>query len=112
MREDFENEEKKAGAFLQGLNDEERQLLNDDQVNQPFESKVRHLIDEETEQEDEDKLNQVEAYLEQYKQQTEKEESESQSKTEDPLAGVAIIEEIMADQTKFSAYVSTIMEEE
>lgn len=52
------------------------------------------------------------ADLEQYKQMTEKEESESQSRTYEPLANVAIIEEIMADQTKFSAYVSTIMEEE
>lgn len=52
------------------------------------------------------------ADLEQYKQMTEKEESESQSRTHEPLANVAIIEEIMADQTKFSAYVSTIMEEE
>lgn len=57
MREDFENEEKKAGAFMSGLQEDERHLLNDNQVTQPFESKVRHLLDEETEQEDEDKLN-------------------------------------------------------
>ena len=57
MREDFENEEKRAGDFMSGLQEDERHLLNDNQVTQPFESKVRHLLDEETEQEDEDKLN-------------------------------------------------------
>jgi len=38
------------------LDDEQRQLLKGSDIHRPFESKVRHLLDEETEQEDEDRL--------------------------------------------------------
>lgn len=57
MQEQFEKQEDDDKAFMAGLDDEQRQLLKDNQIEQPFESKVRHLMDEETEQEDEDRLN-------------------------------------------------------
>ena len=44
---------------MDGLEPEQRELLKDHSVTQPFESKIRHMLDEETEQEDEDKLAQV-----------------------------------------------------
>ena len=67
MKEQFEKQEDTDKAFLDGLDDEQRMLLKNNQVEQPFESKIRHLVDEETEQEDEDRLAQVLADLEEFK---------------------------------------------
>ena len=56
MRDQFEKEENETDAFVDGLNEDARKLLKGDVVTQPFESKVRHLLDEETELEDDDRL--------------------------------------------------------
>lgn len=80
---------------------------------------MRHLIDEETEQEDEDRLNQVMADLEEFnKQKAEQEQSTASNaalpsaEQANPLRNVEIIEEIMADQTLFEAQVDEFLEEE
>jgi len=56
---------------MDGLEPEQRELLKDHSVTQPFESKIRHLLDEETEQEDEDKLAQVMRDLAEFNQKNE-----------------------------------------
>ena len=120
MRSEFEKEEEETDKFEDGLDDQSRKLLKGDNGMRLFESKVRHLIDEETEQEDEDRLAQVEKDLEEFQKNAAKDDAEEnkdaneakESAREEMWKEVGIIEEIMADQTKFSAYVSTVLEEE
>ena len=66
MKEQFDKEEGQEDAFLAGLDDETKQMIKANAQAAPIESKVRHLIDEETEQEDEDRLQAIMADLEEF----------------------------------------------
>lgn len=68
MKEEFEKQETNNDEWLAGLDEEKRALLIGSDIEQPFESKVRHLLDEETEREDEDLLQRVMADMEEFKQ--------------------------------------------
>lgn len=63
---------------MAGLDEEQRRLLKGDDYHRPFESKVRHLLDEETEQEDQDRIQQIMADLEEYKQLDERTKTEAE----------------------------------
>ena len=49
MKEQFDRQEEKNETFINGLDPETKELLKDNVVTQPFESKIRHMLDEETE---------------------------------------------------------------
>ena len=66
MKEQFDNEEGQDDAFLAGLDEETKQMIKANAQAPQIESRVRHLIDEETEQEDEDRLQQIMADLEEF----------------------------------------------
>ena len=66
MKEQFDKEDGEEDAFLAGLDDETKQMLKANATAPPIESKVRHLIDEETEAEDEDRLQKIMADLEEF----------------------------------------------
>ena len=76
------------------------------------------MMDEETEQEEEDRLNQVMADLAEFNHQSEQdnaaaaEEESKNGEAYNPLKNVAIIEEIMQDQTKYNDYVNSMFLEE
>ena len=56
MREQFEKDELANEAHMNGLDEETKEMLRNSAITQPFESKVRHLLDEETEAEDAEKI--------------------------------------------------------
>ena len=76
------------------------------------------MMDEETEQEEEDRLNKVMADLAEFNHQSEQdnaaaaEEESKNGEAYNPLKNVAIIEEIMQDQTKYNDYVNSLFLEE
>lgn len=76
------------------------------------------MLDEETEQEEEDRLNKIMADLAEFNQKSEQEnaaaaeEENKNGEALDPLKNVAIIEEIMQDQTKYNDYVNSMFLEE
>ena len=76
------------------------------------------MLDEETEQEEEDRLNQVMADLAEFNLRAEHDNAAAEESKEgevvpyDPLKNVAIIEEIMQDQTKYNDYVNSMFLEE
>ena len=76
------------------------------------------MMDEETEQEEEDRLNKVMADLAEFNHQSEQdnaaaaEEESKNGEAYNPLKNVAIIEEIMQDQTKYNDYVNSMFLEE
>ena len=49
MREQYEKEEAEGDILLAGLDEETKRLMKENVSGEPIESRVRHLIDEETE---------------------------------------------------------------
>jgi len=95
IRDQFEREETETEAWLDGLDETQRMLLKNSALHMPFESKVRHLLDEETEQEDEDRISKVMADLEEFKQMTERAKAEDESRDargQNTMARVDLIE--------------------
>ena len=107
MREQFEKDELANEAHMNGLDEETKEMLRNSAITQPFESKVRHLLDEETEAEDAEKIEQIMADMEEFKQNAIKEDAAIAEKGVgyDPMQNVKIIEEIMVEQDKFSLQV-------
>lgn len=111
MKEQFEMQERGEEDVFANLDEESKRMLKE-VSGKPIESKVRHLLDEETEQEDNDMLDRVMADLDEFKKMTDKsEEEEAKGGTDKAsvMENVKLIEQIMQEQTKYSAMVSEFM---
>lgn len=104
MKEQFEKQEAGEEDIMEGLDDETKKLLKlHISLAAPIESKVRHMLDEETEQEDADMLERIMADIEEFKQMTEKSDAQVvEANGVDPLRNVKLIEEIMIEQEKYN----------
>lgn len=72
MKAKFDASEQDEDAMLAGLDEETKRLFKENANQEPIESKVRHLVDEETEAEDAETIERIMADIEEAKAVQEK----------------------------------------
>ena len=114
MKEKFEQQERGEVDILAGLDSEAKKILKEIE-SQPIESKVRHLLDEETERENDEMIERVMADISEFKQIADKQDEEKAKSAEERAAlaeNVQLIEKILHEQSKFSQMVSEFMQKD